>query len=34
MNYTDLINKIHKALNKWEKYGYMYFIGKGQVLSE
>ena len=34
MNYTNLINKIHKALNEWEKYGYMYFIGKGQVLSE
>ncbi len=34
MNYSNLINNIHKALDIWEKYGYMYFIGKGQVLSE
>ena len=34
MNHSKLINNIHKALNKWENYGYMYFIGKGEVLSK
>ena len=34
MNGETILYKIYEALNNWEDYGYMYFIGKGEVISE
>lgn len=32
MDEQKIIYQIHDALNKWEDYGYMYFIGEGKVI--
>lgn len=34
MDEETILYNIHDALNNWEDYGYMYFIGKGQVIPE
>ena len=34
MDEETILHNIHDALNNWEDYGYMYFIGKGKVISE
>ena len=34
MDEETILHNIHDALNNWEDYGYMYFIGKGEVISE
>ena len=32
MNEQNILDQIHNVLNTWEDYGYMYFIGKGEVI--
>ena len=31
MSERNILHQVHSVLNDWEDYGYMYFIGKGEV---